>query len=143
MAIMIPHIPFDNSSEGEIAIFNSLQNGLDDNFIVFHSVRWINSKYKSQGEADFLILSRHLGILIIEAKAGYIRTEGRRWFQTNRATRQEHEISNPLAQADGSKFKFLELLENQNPPITDCLICHSVWFPSLKWIYLCHSDFAP
>lgn len=132
---MIPHIPFDNSSEGEKAIFSSLQTGLDDNYIVFHSVRWINSRYKSQGEADFLILHRHFGILVIEAKAGYIRTTDRQWFQTNRTTRIEKEISDPLAQADGSKFKFLELLNNQNPPIKDCLICHSVWFPSIEWDY--------
>lgn len=132
---MIPHIPFDNSSEGEKAIFNSLQVGLDDDYVVFHSVRWINSKYKSQGEADFLILHRHFGILVIEAKAGYLRVADRQWYQTNRSTKIEHEISDPLAQADGSKFKFLELLETQSPPIRDCLICHSVWFPSFVWNY--------
>lgn len=140
---MIPHIPFDNSSEGEKSIFSSLQTGLDDNFIVFHSVRWINSKYKSQGEADFLILHRTLGILVIEAKAGYIRSMNRQWFQTNRATRVEKEISDPLAQADSSKFKFLELLESQNPPIKDCLICHSVWFPSIEWTYPLPPHYSP
>jgi hypothetical protein len=143
MAIMIPHIPFDNSSEGEKAIFSSLQTGLDDNFIVFHSVRWINSKFKSQGEADFLILHRHFGILVIEAKAGYIRSINRQWFQMNRTTRIEKEISDPLAQADGSKFKFLELLQSQNPPIYDCLICHSVWYPSIEWTYPMPPHYAP
>ncbi len=143
MAIMIPHIPFDNSSEGEKAIFSSLQTGLDDNFIVFHSVRWINSKYKSQGEADFLILHRNFGILVLEAKAGYLRATDRQWFQTNRTTRIEHEISDPLAQADGSKFKFLELLESQNPAIKDCLICHAVWFPSIEWTYPMPPHYAP
>ena len=143
MAIMIPHIPFDNSSEGEKAIFSSLQTGLDENFIVFHSVRWINSKFKSQGEADFLILHRHFGILVIEAKAGYIRSINRQWFQMNRTTRIEKEISDPLAQADGSKFKFLELLQSQNPPIYDCLICHSVWYPSIEWTYPMPPHYAP
>ncbi|MBX9850950.1 MAG: AAA family ATPase [Cytophagaceae bacterium] len=133
MALMIPHIPFENSSEGEKAIFNSLQSDLDDNYIVFHSVRWVNSKYKSQGEADFLILHRSLGILVIEVKSGYIRTEGRQWFQMNRTTQIEKEILDPLVQADTSKFKFLELLENQNPPIKDCLLCHAVWYPSIEW----------
>src|SRR5690349_9027231 len=104
MAIMIPHLPFDNSSEGEVVIFNSLQTGLDDNFIVFHSVRWINSKYKPQGEVDFLVLHRTLGILVIEVKAGYIRSSGRQWFQINRTTGIEKEISDPLNQADSSKF---------------------------------------
>lgn len=132
---MIPHIPFDNSSEGEKAIFSALRSGLDNEYIVFHSVRWINSKYKSQGEADFLILHRNYGILVIEAKAGYIRTSNRQWFQKNRNTGVELEISDPLAQADGSKFKFIELLTTSNPPIKDCLVCHAVWFPSLEWNY--------
>ncbi len=140
---MIPHIPFDNSSEGEIAIFNSLQLGLDDNYIVFHSVRWVNSKLKSQGEADFLILHRTLGILVIEAKSGFIESTGRQWFQTNRNTGKIKEISDPLAQADRSKFKFLELLESQNPPIKDCLICHAVWFPSIEWRFPMPPNYEP
>ena len=143
MALMIPHIQFDNNSEGEKAIFSSLQSGLDDNFIVFHSVRWVNSNYKSQGEADFLILHRNLGIIVIEAKAGYIRASGRQWFQTNRSTGIEKEIPDPLAQADRSKFKFIELLEAQNPPIKDCLICHAVWFPSFEWNYPMPPNFSP
>jgi hypothetical protein len=143
MAIMIPHIPFENNSDGEIEIFNSLQSGLDDNYIVFHSVRWVNSKYKSQGEADFLILHRSLGILVFEAKAGYIRTFNRQWFQTNRKTRVEKEIVDPLAQADGSKFKFLELLENQTPKITECLVCHAVWFPSIRWDFPTPPNYSP
>lgn len=143
MALMIPHIPFDNSSEGEKAIFYSLQTGLDDNYIVFHSVRWVNSKYKSQGEADFLILHRNFGILVVEAKAGYIRSISRQWFQTNRNTGVEKEIFDPLAQADGSKFKFIELLDAQNPPIKDCLICHAVWFPSIEWNYPIPPNYSP
>lgn len=143
MAIMIPHIPFDNNSEGEMAVFNSLQLGLDDNFIVFHSVKWINSKNKFQGEADFLILHRYLGILVLEVKSGYIRSSGRQWFQKNRFTMVEKEIADPISQSDSSKFKFLELLENQNPPIKDCLICHAVWFPSFKWDYPLPLNYEP
>src|SRR6218665_128235 len=112
MAIMIPHKCLDNQSEGETAIFKALESGLDDNFIVFHSVRWITSSQKSQGEADFLILHRSLGILVIEVKSGLIRCEGRRWFQKNRHTLIEREIQDPRSQADSSKFKFIEVLND-------------------------------
>jgi hypothetical protein len=135
MAIMIPYKPFDTNSEGELAVFSSLESGLDDNYIVFHSVRWINSFKKSQGEADFLILHRTLGIMILEVKAGYIRCEGRRWYQQNRTTHIEKEIQDPMSQADGSKFKFIELLRDANPSIANCLICHAVWYPSFNWTY--------
>ncbi len=140
---MIPHLPFDNSSEGEREIFQSLQDGLDDNFVVFHSVRWINSRNKGQGEADFLILHRYFGILVIEAKGGIIRTHQRLWFQTNRASGVEKQIPDPLAQADSSKFKFLEILDNQNPPIRDCLICSAVWYPSMEWNLPLPPHYAP
>lgn len=130
---MIPYKPLDTRSEGEIAVFEALERGLDENFIVFHSVRWVASKRKSQGEADFLILHKSLGILILEVKAGYIRCEGRRWYQKNRTTLVEKEIQDPMSQADNSKFKFIELIQESNPSIKDCLICHAVWYPSFKW----------
>jgi len=143
MALMIPYTPFDTRSEGEIAVFKSLQNGLDENYIVFHSVRWVRSTRKSQGEADFLILHRSLGILIIEVKAGFIRCEGRRWFQQNRNTKKEEEIQDPMNQADSSKFKFLELLQDEQVPIKDCLVCHAVWYPSFTWNYPMPPHYAP
>ncbi len=133
MALMIPYKPFDTHSEGELAVFSALESGLDDNFIVFHSVRWITSSKKSQGEADFLILHRSFGIMVLEVKAGYIRCEGRKWFQQNRTTHIEKEIQDPMSQADNSKFKFIELLKEANPIIKDCLVCHAVWYPSINW----------
>lgn len=135
MAIMIPHKPFDTNSEGEAAIFHTLESGLDDNYIVFHSVRWVNSSKKSQGEADFLVLHKRLGILVLEVKSGFIKCEGRTWYQTNRKTLEEKLIQDPLSQADGSKFKFIELLNDYQPPIRNCLVCHAVWFPSFNWTY--------
>jgi len=133
MALMIPYKPLDTHSEGEIAVFDALETGLDESYIVFHSVRWIGSSRKSQGEADFLILHRSLGILVLEVKAGYIRCEGRRWYQQNRTTYVEKEIQDPMNQGDNSKFKFIELLKEANPSIKDCLVCHAVWYPSIHW----------
>jgi hypothetical protein len=142
MALMIPYSPM-NSYEGEDVVFRALQAGLDDNYIVFHSVRWIGSSTKSQGEADFLILHRSLGILIIEVKGGYIRSADRQWYQKNRATLVEKEIQDPLAQADTSKWKFKEVLDQANPVVNGCLICHAVWFPSFRWNYPFPPNYAP
>jgi len=133
MALMIPHKPFDTRSEGELRVFDALREKLDQNYIVFHSVRWIASSRKPQGEADFLILHKSLGILILEVKAGYLRCEDRRWFQRNRSTNKEEEIQDPMNQADSSKFKFMELLQEASPAIKGCLVCHAVWYPSFQW----------
>lgn len=132
-----------NRYEGEGAVFNSLQSGLDDNYVVFHSVKWVGFPSKHQGEADFLILHKSLGILILEVKGGYIRTSGRQWFQQNRATMQEKEIQDPMAQADSSKWKFIEVLSGANPPVLGCMVCHAVWFPSFRWTYPYPPNYAP
>jgi hypothetical protein len=142
MALMIPYKPLETRSEGELAVFDALQTGLDENFIVFHSVRWIGSSKKSQGEADFLVLHRDLGILVLEVKAGYIRCEGRRWYQQNRTTYKEEEIQDPMSQADNSKFKFIELLKTANPAIRSCLVCHAVWYPSIYWKFPLPPNYA-
>ncbi|WP_347160124.1 nuclease-related domain-containing DEAD/DEAH box helicase [Pontibacter chitinilyticus] len=143
MALMIPHKPYDTQSEGELAIFDALQQGLDNDYIVFHSVRWVSSSNKSQGEADYLILHKSLGLLVLEVKSGYIRCEGRRWFQKNRNTLVEKEIQDPLSQADGSKFKFIELLKESNPSIKGCLVCHAVWYPSIQWTFPYPPHYSP
>ncbi len=130
MALMIPYKPFNTQSEGEVAVFDCLQTGLDENYIVFHSVRWVGSSKRSQGEADFLILHKSLGILVLEIKAGYLRCAGRRWFQQNRTTHIENEIQDPMSQADNSKFKFIELLRIELP----CLPCSMVSFYS-KYVF--------
>jgi len=143
MALMIPHKPFDTRSEGERAVFSALETGLDENYIVFHSVTWIASTLKSQGEADFLILHKDLGILVLEVKSGNIRCEARRWYQQNRLTMEEHEISDPLGQADNSKFKFIELLRGANPSVRNCLVGHAVWYPSIHWAFPLPPHYAP
>ncbi|AEW01662.1 hypothetical protein A4D02_06565 [Niastella koreensis] len=142
MALMIPHSPM-NPYEGEEVVFRSLQTALDDDYVVFHSVKWVASSAKSQGEADFLILHKRLGILIIEVKGGYVRTTERLWFQQNRATLLENEMQDPLSQADNSKWKFIEALKQANPPVNGCLVCHAVWFPSFKWSYPFPPNYAP
>jgi hypothetical protein len=52
---MIPYKPFDTHSGRELAVFSPLESCLDDNFIVFHSVRWITSSKKSQGKASIIV----------------------------------------------------------------------------------------
>lgn len=134
MAVMVPEAPLDfNGSHGEVEVFKALK-GLDDRCYVFHSLRWIsNPRYgrtKPQGEADFAIFDPQRGLLILEVKSGLIRFEGRRWYQTNRATGVEKEMQDPEQQASSSKFKLLEIFKESLPRNETCLLGHAVWFPS-------------
>ncbi|MEC5172130.1 nuclease-related domain-containing DEAD/DEAH box helicase [Chryseobacterium nepalense] len=130
MAKMIPHILFETGSEGEKRIFEALQTKLSNDYMVFHSVRWIGSdRNRSQGEADYLIFHPQKGLIIIEVKAGIIEVDSNRtWYQTNRNTLVKKEIFDPEKQADESKFKFISLLKTYQ-----IMVCHAVWFPSIEF----------
>ncbi len=134
MAVMIPDTPVDfNKSQGEQEIFNALKE-LEDKCYVFHSVRWLGSHNPQvravQGEADFAIFHPEHGLLVIEVKSGLIRCSGRCWYQTNRATGVEYEIQDPEAQANRSRFEFIERLRDRLPKGETCFVGHAVWFPS-------------
>jgi hypothetical protein len=130
---MVPARPLAfNGSEGEREVFEALRL-LPDHVYVFHSVRWIGTpssgRDRAQGEADFVVFDPGRGILVVEVKSGIIELEGRRWFQTNRATGERREIQDPEHQASTSKFRLVDLLRDHLPAET-CAVFHAVWLPS-------------
>ena len=75
MAIMFPKeekylndkLPF---SEREVY---RVLSSLSDDYVIFHSVQWVNKKYSSQFtwyENDFLLLNKKYGILVLEVNEG-------------------------------------------------------------------------
>lgn len=129
MATFLPEAPDDfHGSPGEKSVYRALEV-LSDDYFVFHSLEWVSDRRQMQGEADFVVFHRQLGILVIEVKGGGIRLENRRWYQTNRHTQQEREINDPVGQAKRSKFEIINLLKDNK--ITRCLVASSVWFPDV------------
>ena len=53
----------------ERQVFDALRCGLDDDYVVFHSVAWHGRGRKPDGEADFLIAHPDLGLLVLEVLA--------------------------------------------------------------------------
>lgn len=53
MALMIPYHAM-NSSEGEDAVFNALRSGIDDNYMVFYSVKWVGASSNPKGRLTYL-----------------------------------------------------------------------------------------
>jgi len=140
LAILYPELPANfNDSWGEREVFESLRS-LDDTFTVFHSLAWLNtsggtrfdSSLPVQGEADFVLISLSLGVLVVEVKSGGIRCQGRQWYQTNTATGEESPIQDPLQQANRSAhFLRKKILANILGGNT-CGVYHAVWFPSVS-----------
>lgn len=123
-----------NGSYGEEKVYEALKE-LPDEYIVFHSVHWQKRKVSGNvlwGEADFTVFNPKRGILVIEVKSGGIRHDDSGWNQTNTLTHEEKRIKDPLAQAERSKFTFIDLLDEQEGKYHKYWVESAVWFPSVE-----------
>lgn len=86
MATCIPHVEageLDHNSEA--LLMKSFQERLGDDYIVYHSFPWLFPGREDldaaarEGEADFVILHRARGLMVIEAKGGEIVLKNRKW----------------------------------------------------------------
>ncbi len=141
MALMIPQtIEEDNNSFGERQVFEALKK-LPDEYVVFHSVRWNSRNEKNTvvyGESDFTVFHPRKGVIVIEVKSGGIECTNNTWTYIRTDNGERHAMKNPLKQADKSKYRFLDLLEDllKNTEYTDtpqyCMVESAVWFPSIS-----------
>lgn len=141
MALMIPQImEEDNNSFGERQVFEALKK-LPDDYTVFHSVRWNDRNEKNTvvyGESDFTIFHPRKGIIVIEVKSGGIECVNNTWTYIRTDNGERHSMKNPLKQADKSKYRFLDLIEDllSDTQYTGfpqyCMVESAVWFPSIS-----------
>lgn len=137
MARMIPQTPMPdefNRSYGEKKVYEALK-ALPEEYIVFHSVHWQKRKKSGAiiwGESDFTIFNPKRGIIVIEVKSGGIRHDDNGWHQINTLTHIENRMKDPLAQAQRSKFTFVDLLADQNDKFHNYWVESAVWFPAVE-----------
>jgi hypothetical protein len=104
MAKMYPERLLDDvPSEAEETLYLELQRQLPDEYVVLHSVKWLNRRptsHDEDGEVDFLVVDPRRGLLIIEVKGGSIGRDGvsGRWYSTNRFG-TAYPLGDPFAQA--------------------------------------------
>ena len=134
MAKIFPDVEEDfHNSFGEYKIFNALKK-LPDEWNIYHSINWQQRDKHGiirWGEADFLIFNRNYGILVVEVKSGGINFENGQWKQRRLDTLEEFNMKNPFIQANRSKFKIIEELDNNLPIGEKSLVDKIVWFPSI------------
>lgn len=141
MAQMIPQeIEEDNNSFGERQVFEALKK-LPAEYTVFHSVRWNNRNEKNTivyGESDFTIFHPRKGLIVTEVKSGGIECVDNTWSYIRTDNGERHSMKNPLKQADRSKYRFIDMLENllHETEYTGrpqyCMVESAVWFPSVS-----------
>ena len=100
----------DTSSNAERKLYAACEDQLPSEFCVFHSVSWQVRDTRAgvrDGEADFVIAHPDYGILILEAKGGRIRYDGRaaQWYSN------QHPIKDPFQQGRDNKYSLLEKLK--------------------------------
>lgn len=103
MAKMIPPYEVGANAHGEALFYRWLQQGLSDDYRVFHGVHLLSSKAGSmrRGETDFLVLHKKKGFLVIEVKGGKVRRSPAKnqWISRSHDG-AEHVIKDPFIQAE-------------------------------------------
>lgn len=104
MAVCIPNtLPENMPYDSEALLMRAFQTRLDDDFLIFHSFPWLAPDRDDldaplrEGEADFVLLHREKGILVIEAKGGEIVLRNRVWSRVVGGGRLK-EIRDPAQQ---------------------------------------------
>lgn len=101
MAKFFPDIPPDfKKSEAECGLYRILK-GLPDEWSVLHSVYVHQHAYKRSGEADFLLISPRV-IMVIEVKGGQVYAEGGEWCFKNRNGEIGRKKESPFQQAESA-----------------------------------------
>lgn len=116
MAQFIPSINPETMEFGSEADFaRAMQKQLGEGFLVMHSLPWVFPARDDidapsrEGEADFLLLHRQFGLLIIEVKGGEITLKGRTWYRHVKAGLKE--IKDPVRQARRSLWALKKRIE--------------------------------
>lgn len=136
MAKIIPEkVMYFNASYGEKKVYESLKK-LPDDYTVFYSVAW---QYKDRirqnvtwGESDFTILHPNKGILVIEVKSGGISYKNGEWLQTRLDNNETKHMQDPLLQANRSKYRFIDIINEVKGFGQQCAVESVVWFPSIS-----------
>jgi hypothetical protein len=145
MARMLPHLSEQKLSKigersiAEATFYRYCQKKLNDNYLVFFSVPWIDMDNRGNvrdGEVDFMIFDPNSGFLTIEIKGGGISYEPStgEWFTKN--NKGVFEIKDPFEQAKKNKYRVLELLKTHchwaRTGVHKILAGHAVFFPDIQ-----------
>ncbi|MFM7056927.1 MAG: nuclease-related domain-containing protein [Planctomycetota bacterium] len=103
------------------------EHQLDDSFYVIHGLPWrsLDNTWQ-QGESDFVILQRELGLIVVEAKPGTIRLDATGWKDAD-----GQPITDPVIQAQQGMHNVQRLLCQRVPRWSDQQVPHTFA------VYLC------
>jgi hypothetical protein len=120
--------------QAEVAVFDALEQQLDNSFTVLYSVEWnapvSQHDFVQDGEADFIVCHPKHGFLVLEVKGGFIGfdPDEQQWTSTSRSG-ATHAISNPYKQALKSCHGLVNRMRKMISQQGTMRIFHAVVFP--------------
>ena len=124
----------DPRRSAERVMYEAFERLLPDSMTVFYGVTWLAKRRGGDardGEADFLVLDRARGLLVVEVKGGKVSRDAAsgRWSSTDRKG-TVHSIDDPAQQAKRNKFALMEKIRSLPGWGSHWIpIGHSVAFP--------------
>lgn len=113
MAHMVPPNPPAGAAgaESERLLWDALHESLPDEYFVYSGLRYVDGERAQEGEADFLLLHRELGMLVIECKGyGVVRSATGEWFREGPDGTRERLRQEPFGQAQRQIKDLVRLL---------------------------------
>lgn len=124
----------DVKSRGELRVFETLRDGLDDDWHVFHSVGWIHrdpAEGADDGEIDFVLCHPEQGILCLEVKGGGLECRHGNWFRIE--GKQRVPMRDPFAQALDHRYDLQrKIAEQPEWKSRKLFISHGLAFPDIS-----------
>lgn len=125
-------------SQGERKVYLQLRSQLNDDFLVLHHVQWIahNPQWGNfDREADFLVVHKDLGLLIIEVKGGGVKFDGHQWTSIDK-NGKSNIIKDPFEQAKSNRYAIESQLKDSGrlnqQAVRDFNYGYGVLFPDIS-----------
>lgn len=111
----------DIDDESERKTVATLIKTLSQEWIVIPQVHIIHNRENS--EIDILLVSRHMGVFVLEVKGGIISRRDGQWYSYNK------KIKDPFAQATRAKHQLVKRFESLKFDLTDFFMNEVAVFP--------------
>jgi hypothetical protein len=144
MARLIPsRFPHETepSRRAEREFFEACRSTLSDEWLVVYSQNYVGKRSSlgqrhAPGEADFVLLHKTHGVLVVEVKGGNIDIREGSWISID-ARDQEHQIKNPYLQAEEAARAIHDSVRRSLDDIRATrTVNHCVAFPAVSKSYI-------
>lgn len=128
---MIPAYCAETAPPGEKALFSALRDDPEtEDWTVLHSVGIAQHERQVEGEADFVVVIPHGGVLVIEVKSHLSFSRG--VDGTWRLGQDPPTVRGPFQQAREAMHSIRNYLLTKRIDLRDVPILHAVWFTGIR-----------